>query len=92
MTKRMTPTTPTKDITMPNRLDKPVTIHFKEDSIPGLRRGVLIDESKQYLKALFTELVGEDEALGDKADGGYWMQRDARNKLRATLKTKIKDL
>jgi hypothetical protein len=46
-----TPQTPTEGFEW---LDEPVTIHFKEDGIPGLRRGELDDESKASLQARFT--------------------------------------
>jgi hypothetical protein len=38
-----------------SKLDEPVTIHFKEDSIPGLRRGVMTEKSKAQIKALVLE-------------------------------------
>lgn len=42
-----------------SKLDEPVTIHFKENSIPSLRRGVLTDESKDEIKDLMLELIEE---------------------------------
>lgn len=42
-----------------SKLDESVTIHFKEDSIPSLRRGPLTKESKDAIKALFLELAEE---------------------------------
>lgn len=47
-----------------SKLDQPVTIHFKEDNIPGLRRGELTTESKQQIKDLFDGIIFESEEPG----------------------------
>lgn len=59
-------TTPSKEPSV----DEPVTIHFKEDSIPGLRRGVLTKESKAQLLAHALSLKPErmDENLKEIKD------------------------
>ncbi len=77
------------------RLHKPVTIHFKENSIPGIRRGVLTEESKEQLIGLFIELVGEDENVWHDNPYGEGLNVDGydgkvRNELRAELINKLR--
>lgn len=44
-----------------NVLEKPVEILFMEDSIPGLRRGVLTTESKAEIKSSILELLKDSK-------------------------------
>ena len=53
--------TPTNTVDDKDFLSQPVTIHFTEDSIPGLRLGELMEESKQALLAWRSQSVGEAE-------------------------------
>lgn len=57
-----------------SKLNELVTIHFKEDGIPSLRRGPLTKESKDAIKALFLELIDKhDPATGSsKPNSSYW--------------------
>lgn len=55
---------------MSKSLNDWVTIHFKEDSIPGLRSGELTAESKAQIKALFLEIVDRVEKVNE-SNGRY---------------------
>lgn len=82
----------------PNPVDEPVTIHFKEDSIPSLRRGVLTRESKQSLLAevlKVPEMQDEIDNLDPKekinrVEYAKWLA--TRNLLRAQLRKAYTEL
>jgi hypothetical protein len=72
-----------------SKLDNPVVIHFTENSIPGLRQGVLTFDSKLYLKNLFQELIAECEyeVPDNDIDAPAFKQVDGNK-----LKQKVKEL
>jgi hypothetical protein len=45
-----------------------VTIHFKEDSIPGLRHGQLTEESKQQIKAVVLTQISDNYHEGGNTE------------------------
>ena len=53
-------------------------------------RDEILEWHRRTALAEALEIVGEDEPIGDMADGGYWMLRDARNKLRAELRQQLR--
>lgn len=55
-------------------LDEPVVIHFKEDSIPGLRRGELTQESKQAILAELKKREAAAELQGRMNECHYVRQ------------------
>lgn len=61
-----------------SKLDEWVTIHFSEDSFPGLRSGPLTQESKTYIKALMAHLIDECTIKDSNTVDGRMLRRKIR--------------
>lgn len=73
--------------------DLKIQIHFKENSIPSVHAGPMTEESKQTIKALMLEIIGEDFKDADFNSSNHILkERAIANNIKAEQRKALDEL